>query len=218
MENLQDLYDAFLRTEPSDGKIKAATTMMIHVCKSLNMASNEEITTEYLTDIPRSLDEFFFNPPPKAMQDKAILSEMIGRVGPLPELRGLWENLLADQDENVRQYTLHSLEFAGRKDPEAILPYVEKYMRGVDPIMSTMAAHLAGKISCAEKYQVILDRLLLWYRKGEYAFVKEVLKRMVQLRAHGLCRDYTLTTEDLFNWCKENFGENSELIISVFNK
>ena len=142
MNNLQELYDAFLKTAPSDGKIKAATTMMIHVSKALNMASNEEITTEYFVDIPRGLDEFFYNTPPKAMQDKAILSEMIGRIGPLPELRGLLENLLADEDENVRQYALHSLEYYGLTDPAAVIPYVEKYIRGVDPAMVDMTGSL----------------------------------------------------------------------------
>jgi hypothetical protein len=215
MNNLQELYDVFLRTKPSDGKIKAATTMMIHVSKALNMSSNEEITTEYLVDIPRSLDEFFYNTPPKAMQDKAILSEMIGRVGPLPELRGLLENLLADEDENVRQYTLHSLEYCGMSDPQAVLPYIEKYMRGVDPIMQTMASHLAGKISCSKHYKLILDRILVWYKKGEFAFVKEVLKRMIQLRKHGLCREFILTSEEILDWCNEHLSDNKELINSI---
>jgi hypothetical protein len=218
MNNLQELYDAFLKTTPSDGKIKAATTMMIHVSKALNMASNEEITTEYFVDIPRSLNEFFYNTPPKALQDKAILSEMIGRVGPMPELRGLLENLLADEDENVRQYALHSLEYYGLTDPGAVLPYVEKYMRAVDPIMSTMAVHLTGKISCSDKFQIIFDRILAWYKKGEYAFVQEVLKRMIQLRAHGLCQEYKLTTEEIIDWCRQNFGENSELFNSIKNQ
>jgi hypothetical protein len=218
MNNLQELYDAFLKTKPSDGKIKAATTMMIHVSKALNVPSNEEITTEYFVDIPRSLDEFFYNTPPKAVQDKAILSEMIGRIGPLPVLRGLLENLLADEDENVRQYALHSLEFYGLMEPEAVLPYVEKFIRGVDPVMSTMAAHLAGKISCSDKFQVILDRIVSWYEKGEYAFVQEVLKRMIQLRTHGLCQEFTLTTEEIVDWCKQNFGEKSELFNSIHNQ
>jgi hypothetical protein len=218
MNNLQELYDTFLNTTPSDGKIKAATTMMIHVSKALNMASNEEITTEYFVDIPRSIDEFFYNTPPKAMQDKAILSEMIGRVGPTPELRGLLENLLADEDENVRQYALHSLEFYGMKDPDAVLPYIEKYIKGVDPVMSTMAVHLTGKISCSAKFQIILNRILTWYKKGEYAFVKEVLKRMIQLRTHGLCRDFVLTTDEIVDWCKQNFSDNKELINSILNK
>jgi hypothetical protein len=218
MNNLQELYDTFLNTTPSDGKIKAATTMMIHVSKALNMASNEEITTEYFVDIPRSLDEFFYNTPPKAMQDKAILSEMIGRVGPLPELRGLLENLMADEDENVRQYALHSLEFCGMKNPDTVIPYIEKYIRGVDPVMSTMAIHLTAKISCSKKFQVILDRVISWYKKGEFAFVKEVIRRMIQLRKHGLCRDFVLTMDDITDWCNENFNDNKEFINSIFNK
>lgn len=218
MNNLQELYDVFLRTKPSDGKIKAATTMMIHVSKALNMSSNEEITTEYFVEIPRSLDEFFYNTPPKATQDKAILSEMIGRVGPVPELRGLLENLLADEDENVRQYTLHSLEYSGLTDPRSIFPYIEKYIHSIDPIMTTMAAHLTGKISCSEKYQQVLDRILIWYGKGEYAFVQEVVKRMIQLREHGLCREFVLTSDEIINWCKEKFSDNQQLINSLLNK
>ncbi len=88
MNNLQELYDVFLATKPYSGKIKSATSMMIHVCKALDLATQEEITSDYFEEVPGALNEYFKNYPLKSTQDKAILAEMIGRVGPDESLLG----------------------------------------------------------------------------------------------------------------------------------
>jgi hypothetical protein len=212
MNNLQELYDEFLRTEPSVGKIKTATTMMIHVCKSLNVPSNEEITVEFFKEIPSSLDNYFFNYPLKATQDKAILSEMIGRIGPIPELKAVLEELLADKDENVRQYALHSLEYCGLKDPSLILPYIERFRKTNDSIMYTMAAYLAGKLSCVKDYHLVLERIEHWFQ-DEKKFVQEVVKHMLQIRKQGSFKNPVLGDDEIIKWAKEKFGEEIDLTI-----
>ena len=132
MNNLQELYDAFLATKPYSGKIKSATSMMIHVCKALNFPTQEEITSEFFEDIPGALNEHFENYPLKSTQDKAILAEMIGRVGTYESLLGLLDKLLTDTDENVRQYSLHSLGYFGKDYPEKVMPFVERFRKSND--------------------------------------------------------------------------------------
>ena len=205
MNNLQELYDEFLGTEPSVGKIKSATTMMIHVCKSLNVPSNEEITVEYFKEIPGSLDNYFFNYPLRATQDKAILSEMIGRIGPIPELKAVLEELLADQDENVRQFALHGLEYCGLKDPRSVLPYIERFIKTNDAIMYTMAAYLAGKISCSSNYKVVLAKIEQWF-EDDKNFVKEVVKHMLQIRKQRSCKEPGINIADIQKWADQKFG------------
>jgi hypothetical protein len=212
MDNLQELYDEFLRTQPSVGKIKTATTMMIHVCKALNVPSNEEITVEYFKEIPGSLDNYFSNYPLRATQDKAILSEMIGRVGAIPELKAVLEELLADKDENVRQYALHSLEYCGLKDSSLILPYIERYRKTDDLPMYTMAAYLAGKISVMKDYQLLLERIEQWFQEDK-KFVQEVVKHMIQLHKQGSYNDSLLGIDDIMKWAKEKFGDEIDLTV-----
>ena len=212
MNNLQELYDEFLKTEPSVGKIKTATTMMIHVCKALNVPSNEEITVEYFKEIPANLDNFFSNYPLKSTQDKAILSEMIGRIGPIPELKAVLEELLADKDENVRQYALHGLEYRGLKDPLSILPYIERFRKTDDSIMYTMAAYLVGKISCTKDYKLVLERVEQWY-EDDKEFVQEVIKHMLQIRKQGIFKDVIFEIKDVLKWAKEKFNKDIDLTI-----
>ena len=109
MNNLQDLYDTYIETRPSSAKIRNATSMMIHVCRALDISAQEEVTTEYFDSIPRALNDFYMAHPTKSTMDKSILAEMIGRIGPKRKLRPLLEKLLTDNDENVRLFTLNSL-------------------------------------------------------------------------------------------------------------
>ena len=210
MNNLQELYDEFLSTEPSVGKIKTATTMMIHVCKALNVPSNEEITVEFFKEIPASLDSYFFNYPLRATQDKAILSEMIGRIGPIPELKAVLEELMADKDENVRQYALHSLEYCGLKNPRSILSYIERFIKTTDSVMYTMAAYLTGKISCSHEYKTVLERIEQWFEEDK-DFVQDVLKHMLQIRKQSGCKDPAINSEDILKWAHEKFGKEIDI-------
>ncbi len=207
MNNLQELYDHYLDSKPSAGKIKAATTTMIHVCKAMEIATQEEITSEHFEDIPQALDEYFLNYPLKSTQDKAMLAEMIGRVGPKPELQGLFEKLLNDHDENVRQYSFHSLEYFGKNNPHDLLPYIDRFCRSEDDTMKTMAAHLASNISCTQHFRLILQKIEEWHRTGAQEFVKEVLEKMIHSRREGDCPDENISEEELIRWTMQKFGE-----------
>jgi hypothetical protein len=210
MQNLQELYDAFLETRPSNGKIKTATTMMIHVCKALDIPSQEEITQDMFAELPQTLDNYFFNYPLKSTQDKAILAEMIGRVGPSEELRGMLERLLGDKDENVRQYSLHTLEYFGKINPPVILEYIEKYRTGEDPVMHTMAAHITGSICSSPKCREVLDQVEKWVSEGDERFSRDVLRRLIYIRKQNTSKEEYFNMEELRAWALRVFGPEIE--------
>lgn len=185
--------------------------MMIHICKAFDVDTQEEISQDYFEEIPAALDEYFFNYPLKSTQDKAILAEMIGRVGPLPQLTGLLDKLLTDKDENVRQYSLHSLEYHGKENPLEIMPYIERFQLTNDTVMVMMAAHLCVDISCTDNYALILEKLREWHTEGKTSFVKYVLKLMVKARKDRLCKNNDLDLEKLQLWMKDSFGSEISL-------
>jgi hypothetical protein len=213
MRNLQELFDAYLRTEPTAEKIKSATSMLIHIGKALNVPTQEEIDREYYTHIIASLDEYFAKTPAKARMDKAILAEMIGRVGLKPSLKPILEDLLTDQDENVRQFTLQVLEYHGIKKPATVMPILEKYRRSEDRIMITAAVYLAAKLACSEFSQTLFERMLRWYKGGSHHFVTDVLKRIVHLLEQGGCENKELTLEELKNWTEKNCPELKKVFL-----
>jgi hypothetical protein len=213
MRNLQDLYDLYIETRPSAGKIKTATFMLIHVCKALDIASQEEVTSEYFESIPQSLDSFFHAHPLKSTLDKTMLAEMIGRVGPKKSVKNLLEKLLTDEDENVRQFSLNCLEYYGIKNPSSILPYIEKYRNSSDEEMLVTAAMLVGNIQCSEQNEIILEKIKKWYKNGDIAFVQEVTKRMVVLRRQRKCEEKYMDLDQLTNWLNKYCEDIAQIVL-----
>jgi len=181
--------------------------MLIHIGKALNVPTQEEIDREYYTDITRALDEFFSKTPAKARLDKAILAEMIGRVGIKPSVKPILKDLLEDPDENVRQFALQSLEYHGSKNPRSILPVIEKFRKSDDQVMVTSAAYLTARLACSEFSQLILSRMARWYKGDSPAFVTEILKRMVHLINKGNCGGKNLDAAKLKEWTRKNCPE-----------
>jgi len=211
MENLQELFDAYLLTKPSAEKIRAATVMMIHVGKALNVATQEEITGEYYDEISVALDDFFSKTPQKAILDKAILAEMICRIGPNGKLKRLFKSLLADKDENVRQFTLASLEYTGLKQPKIMLSYVELYRNSVDDSMKMIAVDLIAKLLCQGKHKTVLPKFKIWCSENNGVFAAAIIQRVKELDQQNMC---SAGFEHLKKWSEENC---SELWQSVFS-
>jgi len=209
MNDLQELYDAYLATKPYSGKIKSATSMMIHVCKALDMQTQEEITSEYFADIPNALNNFFENYPLKSTQDKAILAEMIGRVGPDESLLVLLDKLLTDTDENVRQYSLHSLGYFGKDYPEKVMPFVERFRKSNDYTMKTVAAHLLTHLTGSGNQEFIFSKLKEWFEEGDLKFVNDVSQRIADTVKNEDIKSISL--EEFSNWIKTNFDNKIEI-------
>jgi len=210
MKNLQELYDAYIETQPSAAKIRNATSMMIHVCRALDIASQEEVTSDYFESIPRSLDSFYFSHSVKAAMDKSILAEMIGRIGLKKKLIPLLEKLLEDNDENVRLFTLNNLKLCGVQRPQSVLPYIERYRTNSDMEMRAAAASLVGFVQCSEHYKSILNWIKKWYREGDLSFVIEVLERMVIMRKQRKCDQVYMNMKDIKEWAEKNCAECME--------
>jgi len=215
MRNLQDLYDAYIETRPSSGKIKTATLMLIHVCKALDISSQEEVTNAYFESIPQSLDSYFHAHPLKATLDKTMLAEMIGRVGPKKSVKNLLEKLLTDEDENVRQFSLNCLEYYGIKKPSSILPYIEKYRNSADEEMLVTAAMLVGNIQCSDQHEMILEKIKKWYKNGDITFVREVIKRMIMLRRQNKCDQKYMDLGQLEVWLNKNCHDIAEVVLET---
>jgi hypothetical protein len=215
MRNLQNLYDTYIETRPSSGKIKTATSMLIHVCKALEISSQEEVTSEYFESIPKALDSYFHAHPLKATLDKTMLAEMIGRVGPKKSVKNLLEKLLTDEDENVRQFSLNCLEYYGIKKPSSILPYIEKYRNSEDEEMLVTAAMLVGNIQCSDQNEMILEKIKKWYKNGDITFVREVIKRMIMLRRQKKCDKKYMDLYQLEIWLNKNCHEIAEVVLET---
>jgi hypothetical protein len=214
MKNLQDLYDEYMATRPSQGKLKSASSMLIHVCKALEISSQEEVTADYFEAIPDALNSYYFSHPIKATMDKTILAEMIGRVGPKKKVRKLLEKLLDDKEENVQQYALNSLEYYGLDHPEVVLPYIERYRSSENETMLTTAAMLTGSLLCSDRSNYVLHRIKIWYDAGDISFVEQAIKRVILLLNKGKCDEKYMTPEQLKKWTSENCADIATAIFA----
>ncbi len=182
MENLQELYDYYIATNPSSGKISAATTLLIHICKALNFDMTEQITPEYFSDIPAALDDFYRLSPNKAIQDKSILSEMIGRYGPRDGWEDVVEILLKEKDLNLRQFALHSLEYYGHENPQMVIPYLNRFISTSNEIMREIAAHVYASFLCDENLKsadIVMDTVK---KINNQLFLKDIYMAILDLK------------------------------------
>ncbi len=209
MKNLQELYDSYLATKPYSGKIKSATSMMIHICKALDLPTQEDITSDYFEGIPDALNRYFKNYPLRATQDNAILAEMIGRVGPNDSLQGMLDKLLTDDNENVRQFSLHSLGYLGKSNPEKVLPFIERFRKSNDYTMKSVAAHLISHFATTQHQEFILSKINEWYEEGDLEFVQEVSQKIVDAIKQGAQKSMSL--DEFIDWIKINFDNKIEI-------
>lgn len=217
MNNIQEIFDAYIRTKPSGEKIRSATSMMIHLGKALNVSTQEEITDEYYEEICPALDEFFAKTPQKAILDKAMLAEMIGRIGPRPKINRILKSLLVDKNENVRQYALKSLEFSGMSKPKSVIPFIEQHIHSDEEDLVTTAEYLAAKMMCSKKNKIIIDQINLWYKKGEREMITAIMSRVQYLMHNGMCGDSVLSKDEIMDWIGNDCPDLAPKISKIFN-
>ncbi|NOX89124.1 MAG: hypothetical protein GXO77_08860 [Calditrichaeota bacterium] len=207
MTNLQELYDYYLETNPSTGKIRNATNFLIHVCQAMNVSSPEEVTDEVLVELPPAIDKYFNENRQKAVQDKGILAEMIGRYGPRNGWEEVYEILLKDKDENLRQFTLQALEFCALRQPQLAVPYINKFRKGRNKLMRQVAAILTVRMLCSPQKKNISKELEKWNLEGDQDFIKlicEILKRQTQNSFDK--PEYKKLCTDVYEWMTKRFG------------
>lgn len=202
MENLQKLFDYYCMTNPTSGKISEASNMLIHACEALDIDGPEEIREKYFEQLPDALDHFFGANSDKAIQDKSTLAEMIGRFGPINGWEKPFRKILQDEDSNLRQFCLQTLEFCGRREPELVLPYIEETFKLKDMLMRNVAATLVGKLYQAGNDGLIREVIRGWYEAGQKMFVQEIYSQ-IRLRKGSDASVQKLT--ELREWMQREF-------------
>lgn len=201
--NLQSLFDEYTRIKPSKGKLDAAVKLLIHICKALKIASAEDVTEERFTEIPLAIVAFHLKSNDASIQDKSILAEMIGSYGPRDGWDVVLDQLLEDEDANLRQYALQTLEVSGLRDPESILPYIERAIHSKDTLMHYIAAILVSRLYCGGHQDYIKKLVQQWILQGKIQFIKEIYNNI-----HPL--EHTMITKSecqIFkNWLKKEFN------------
>lgn len=183
MANLQQIFDFYLSTNPTDWKLRNASNLLIHACQALNVNSAEEIDEDLLEELPAALDRFFKNSPQKAIQDKGMLAEMIGRMGPRENLENVINRLLNDPDENLQQFTLQSLEYYARANFEDVLPYFERYGRGNNALLKQVSAIMIARLSYLLSLEEQIKQLLWRWTQEENKDYVELIFEEIQRQA-----------------------------------
>jgi hypothetical protein len=178
MTNLQDLHDYYLSTKPNTLKVQTSSKLLIRLCLHLKLDTPEQITKEYYKNLPGIIDEYYHDDFHKAIQDKSMLAEMIGRYGPKDGWEKSLETLLHDDDSNLRQFSFQSLEFCGEKEPQLILPYIEKYKNSKDELMKVVAARIISKIYTIQNKDLFLKLLENWNNKNNLEFLSFLHKNI----------------------------------------
>lgn len=186
MENLQNLYDYYIKTKPSEGKIRTATTLLIRICKALNIDAPEEISREMFKQIPLALDEYYGTNTYKALQDKSMLAEMIGRYGPRDNWEEVIDNLLNDSDSNLKQYTLQSLAYSGFRDPLPILPYIRRFVNSKDTDLKSVSAGILCKWLTSEHSDLVFEQIKSWPLKDNIVFLEELRECLKKSNEHKI--------------------------------
>ena len=206
MQNLQKLFNYYRDTNPSSGKLNSAASLLIHVCTALNVKNPEDIHDYLLEDIPAALDEHFKGNRDKAIQDKSILAEMIGRFGPKEGWQVTLDILLRDTDSNLRQFALQSLEYCGNSEPELILPYIEKYSKSKDPLLRNISALLVSRIFCTSGRDFLKPVIAKWKLDKNTLFIREIITNIDELNhstnsdsAEASCRQFKTWLQKEFN-------------------
>ena len=171
MTSLQDLHDYYLSTRPKTLKVQTSSKLLIRLCLHLRLDTPEQITREYYKTLPQTIDEYYHNDFHKAIQDKSMLAEMIGRYGPRDGWEDSLNSLLKDNDSNLRQFSLQSLEYCGVENPQLILSYIEKYKNSKDELMKAVAARVFSKIYSVQHKDLFLKLIAKWNNKNSLEFL-----------------------------------------------
>lgn len=206
MQNLQDLYDYYITTKPSQGKLKSASSLLIRVCKVLNLISPEDVNNQYFDKIPDAIDEYHKASDNLAIQDKSILAEMIGRYGPKDGWENTFNILLTDKDSNLNQFTLHSLEYSSLENYPLTISYVEKFMHHHDRLMRHVSAHLVCNLLCSSRTEEIKKKILDWIDQGNdefnrciYDSLESVIKNKTNIKNTANCQSAFKWLDDQLN-------------------
>jgi len=178
MSSLQQLHDAYIKTRPTGRKVQTTSQLLIRLCRKMDLDGPQDITPEYYGQLPGVIDRYCQGNIHKAIQDKSTLAEMIGRHGPIDGWEKTLDVLLTEPDSNLRQFVLQSLEYIAVRKPEIIIPYIEKYLNGEDPLLSNVGARVISRSLTADSQSYIEMQLSEWEEKKQFNFLALIKKHM----------------------------------------
>lgn len=183
--------------------------MLIHVCKVLNLNSAEEVTEDYYKEIPAAIEHYHQGSANLAVQEKSILAEMIGCFGPKEGWEKTFEILLGDADENLRQFTLNTLECQIENDPDRVLAYIGKFRKSNDASLKDTTIHLIGNFLCSSRQNKIKALLIDWLKDESFTFYDSLLfqlQKCVSSRSSNLRKE---ECQAAYNWLRETYQANA---------
>ncbi len=187
MANLQEIFNFYINTNPTEWKLRNASNLLIHACQALNVNFAEEIDEELLEELPEALDRLFKNSPQKAIHDKGMIAEMLGRFGPREKLKNVINRLLNDPDENLQQFTLQSLEYYARVNFQAVLPYFERYGKSNNTLLKQVSAIMIARLSYLHALQDQIKQLLWrWAKEENQDYVGLIFKEIQRQAANSI--------------------------------
>jgi len=174
MSDLQQLHDFYLTTKPSARKVQTASQVLIRLCKQLNVDGPSDINEGYYTEIPAAVDTYYENDIHKAIQDKSVIAEMVGRYGPRDGYEIIMEKLLEEADSNLRQFCIQAMEYAGRKDFTLVAGYIDRYKNSDEQVMREVVARMVSRIFNAGNEKFIHEKIIEWMEQKEIAFLLQI--------------------------------------------
>jgi hypothetical protein len=205
-KSLQDLHDFYLSSRPNAGKVQTASKLLIRLCRQLNLESPEKIIPVLYEDIPAAIDAFHKKDRHKAIQDKSILAEMIGRYGPKHGWERVLEIFLDDPDSNLNQFAFQALEYCGKSQYDLVIPYIEKYAIADNELMNIVAAKVFSKIYTPDNH----DKMMQWIKSAAENKQDELLENLLHNAQKSITRKETFTQNETYPL----FVEKLELMLN----
>ena len=185
MSSLEELHDHYLKTKPNIQKVQRASQLLIRLCKHLNVSSPKDINPDLYSELKSAVEEYYVKDFHKAIQDKSMIAEMIGRFGPIEGWEKVLENLLNDEDSNLRQFTLQSLEYCGRENLNLIIKYLEKYKDHGDDLMKAVSARVLSRVYSQQNEELLLQLTQQWINNKDWEFLEDFKKRIESTRCEA---------------------------------
>ncbi len=176
MSDLQQLHDYYLTTKPAARKVKNASQVLIRLCKELNVDSPSLITDEFYPELTKVVDSYYEHDIHKAIQDKSVLAEMVGRYGLRDGYEIIMEKLLEEKDSNLKQFCIQAMEYSARQDISFVESYIERYKNSDESVMRSVVARMVSRIYNEKTAPIIRNKILQWIEEKEIDFLLEIKK------------------------------------------
>jgi hypothetical protein len=172
MNNIQEIFDAYLQTMPSAEKIKSATSMMIHLGKALNVTTQEEITNEYY-------DEMLVDKNENVRQYALKSLEFSGLIKPKSVMPFIEKHIHSDEEDLVTTAEYLAAKILCSEKNKIIIERINSwYKKGERDIISTIMnrVHYLMQNDMCDENVLNKDTIINWIKKDCPDLVSKISK------------------------------------------